>query len=67
MNSEHRLQILNNSEISVQVSWRVYNKSEKKRPFGVILDTLTPDSPNLWSFRIGHYYGPELPRYFMVR
>lgn len=67
MDSERRLQILNKSEIPIQVSWRIYNKTEQNRPFGVVFDTLTPDLPNLWTFRIDQFYGLESPRYFKVR
>lgn len=58
---------MNISEIPILISWRVYNESEEKRPFGVIFDTVTPDYPNLWSFRINRFYGLESPRYFMVK
>lgn len=67
MDAEQRLQILNTSEIPIQVVWRIYNKSAKSRPFGVVFDTLTPDPPNLWSLRISQFYGIESPRYFQVR
>lgn len=67
INVEQRLQVLNTSEIPVQISWRIYNKSEQNKPFGVILDMLTPDKPNDWSLRINRYYGSEWPKYFKVR
>lgn len=57
--TEIRLQILNNSEIPVQVSWQVYNENEKNREFGVTFDTN-------WSIKIDHYYGTQFPRYFTV-
>ncbi|XP_027850429.2 uncharacterized protein LOC114129790 [Aphis gossypii] len=66
MESENRLQILNNSEISVKISWRMYNKSKENKPFGVLIDTLTPDHPDHWSFRITNYDGLENPRYFKI-
>lgn len=62
--SEQQLQILNKSEIPIQISWRVYNKSEKSKPFGIVLNF---DDPNQWSLRLHHFYGLELPRYTMVR
>jgi len=67
MDADYRLQILNNSEIPVQVSWRMYNKSDKNRPFGVVFDTLTPDFPNIWSLRINNFHGLDKPQYFKVR
>ncbi|XP_025205925.1 uncharacterized protein LOC112602183 [Melanaphis sacchari] len=66
MESENRLQILNNSEISIKISWRMYNKSKENKPFGVLIDTLTPDHPDHWSFRITDYDGLENPRYFII-
>jgi len=67
MESENRLEILNNSEIPVKISWRIYNKSKENKPFGVLIDTLTPDHPDHWSVRITNYDGLENPRYFKVR
>ncbi|KAF0772283.1 Uncharacterized protein FWK35_00003768 [Aphis craccivora] len=66
MESENRLQVLNNSEIPVKISWRMYNKSKENKPFGVLIDTLTPDHPDHWSFRITNYDGLENPRYFKI-
>jgi len=66
MESENRLQIFNNSEIPVQISWRIYNESKENKPFGVLIDTLTPDYPDHWSFRITNYDGLENPQYFIV-
>lgn len=65
VDTEHRLQVLNNSGIPVQILWHTYNKCENEiiKPFGVILDMLTPD---LWTFRIGRYHGTQTPRYFKV-
>lgn len=68
MDSEQRLQVVNNSEIPIRVSWRTYNKSEKKnRPFEAVYDTSTSDDPDQWSFRIDRFHGLESPRYFTVR
>ncbi|XP_060835603.1 uncharacterized protein LOC132918408 [Rhopalosiphum padi] len=66
MESENRLEILNNSEIPVKISWRIYNKSKENKPFGVLIDTLTPDHPDHWSVRITNYDGLENPRYFKI-
>lgn len=66
MESENRLQIFNNSEIPVKISWRIYNESKENKPFGVLIDTLTPDYPDHWSLRITSYDGLENPRYFIV-
>ncbi|KAL5241988.1 hypothetical protein ACI65C_009398 [Semiaphis heraclei] len=67
MESENRLQILNNSEIPIQISWRTYNKSKENKPFGLLIDTLTPEYPDNWSFRITNYDGLENPRYFIIK
>ncbi|XP_060878823.1 uncharacterized protein LOC132951124 [Metopolophium dirhodum] len=67
MESENRLQILNNSEIPIKISWRIYNESKENKPFGVLIDTLTPDYPDHWSLRITSYDGLENPRYFIVK
>ncbi|XP_050441520.1 uncharacterized protein LOC126846275 [Adelges cooleyi] len=65
MNTSIRLKIKNKSEMPIHVSWLLYNKGEANQPFSVVLDMLTPDFPDPWSFRIMPHYG-STSQYFKV-
>ncbi|XP_050525578.1 uncharacterized protein LOC126896668 [Daktulosphaira vitifoliae] len=66
MESNVQLAIRNKCDIPIQISWLLFNKDHKNMPFSVLLDMLTPNLSEPWSFRIAPYYGSNEPQYFKV-